>query len=130
MGLPWSWLTSLGADSSDDAGRTRIFNNVFQDVDVGGGLNRIINRRVDRVQIRLQFVGLDRNCIRRVDDVFIPHFKIGCQEIARWVAEVQVVDDRNNRPDEFGAVDAEGFGNVAGFASIDIDRCGISLPVG
>src|SRR5262249_9763979 len=71
------------------------------------------------------FAGLGRNRVRDMNDVLIAHLERGGEEITPGIAEINVVDDRDDGPLKLGSVDSDRLGDVAGFTAIEKYRRGV-----
>src|SRR5262245_61910572 len=89
------WSSCRGAD--ENGRRARSSGHRFERIDVDCSCDRVIDSRVDAIDEGQEFVQLDRECVRDVDDILVPHLETSRQKIYGGVAEIEVVDDRNNR---------------------------------
>ena len=71
---------------------------VTQDDHVLAGDHWIVDRRRDQPDVVHDLRLFDRDRVRREDHVFVAHLKLGRQEIACGIAEIDIIDDRNNWP--------------------------------
>src|SRR3981081_1235480 len=89
-----------------------------QTVGVLGRYDRIVDGRHGQPKELQRLADLDAGCVRNVEHVLVPHRELGCQEIALGIAQIHVIDHRNNRSRKPGTVDAETLGHLADFAPI------------
>src|SRR5262249_28789619 len=93
------------------------------------GLNWIVDCSVDRSQIVHEFGGLNGEGVRYIDDVLIAHLESRCEEVARGVAEIDVVDHGNYGTLKIQNVDTHRLRDVTGFAAIEKYRSWIGLVI-
>src|SRR5262249_39212446 len=101
----------------------------LQCVATDGGRNRVVDRGVKQSDIVYEFAGLRRNRVRDINDVLVAHLERGCEEITRGIAEINVVDDRDDWPLKLASIDSDRFRDVAGFSAIEKYRCGVGGAV-
>src|SRR5262249_51335046 len=85
-----------GRSSGDYGGVSRALDYVFQRVGIDGSRNRVVNCRVNCSHIVQEFAGLDGNRVRDINDVLISHLERGREEIAPGIAEIDIVDHRDD----------------------------------
>ena len=88
----------------NDGGSSR--DQVLQRVNVDGGVDRVVDRPVHGSKEVHPFRRIDRYRVRDVDHILVAHLKSCCEEIARRITQVEVVDDGNDGAFKFRNVDA------------------------
>ena len=95
---------------------------IAQHKGIGRGYNRIIYCSSDQSDVLQDLSLLNRRCVGGKDHVLVAHLELRGQKIARWVAEVNIIDNRNNGPFKLGYIYAQPLGNTACLAAIDVHR--------
>src|SRR5262249_39343940 len=110
---------SRASEHASRGGSDRRFDYVPQCVTSDSRINRVERCSVNCSHISQELSGLGRNRVRDIDDVLVAHLERGCEEIARGIPEINVVDYGDDWPLELSSVDSDRFRNVAGLASIE-----------
>src|SRR4051812_2887010 len=101
---------------------SRTLNRGLQREAVGRVNDRVVCGRHDRPQEVQEFGGLDGRRVRRIDHILVPHLEGLREEISRWIAEIDVVNDRDDGTLETPAIDSELLRDLPGLAAIQEHR--------
>ena len=95
--------------------------DVFQRVNICGGTDWVVHRSDNEVEEGHSLRSLHGRRIGDVKDVLVAHLESCCQEISRWIPEVDVVDNWNDRSRVFRAIEPKLRGHFARFTAIKKD---------
>jgi len=99
-------------------GRSCPLNNILQGVCVYGGHNRVVDRGDKQPHIGHEFSRFNRSRVGHEDNVLVPHLEIGCQEIARRIAQIKIKYDGDNGAAELRTIHPEQFRDLARLAAV------------